>query len=383
MKRQSILMFLVTAIMAPSVFAQQKTIGDYLISAFDWTGGFFNEITSQGYESARFLMFVRLILVVLVITLFYTLLHRYIFNESKDKNKNMVLSISLGLLTTIAIPNAVLSSIAQLYSGALMLVLFGAIILGGFYAIFWGIKGENKGTYVLKAMMSLGVVFLTSMTISIFEKAPGAIKAFDWLLVIIMLIAIGGTVVFAFKIFESHVNSATGGIILGGSRTPAGSTTSTPAQGAGHAPSSPTKTPKVFVDTTDAENLRQAITGLLSQVKSTDLKVFRYAFDNMKNGIEQLNVALSIFVKKRPDLSNLYTGIAKQLGVIEKECESLNSGINQKLKDNPTWGFAELQNKPVKGSTIPVATRVSQLENSIKILMNGDVEAFIQYAKQR
>lgn len=242
-------MLLITAIMAPSVFAQQKTIGEYIISAFDWTGGFFNEVTSQGYESTRFLMFVRLILVVVVITLFYTLLHKYIFKESKDKNKNIVLSIALGLLTTIALPKEAISGIAQLYSGALMLVMFGAIILGGFYAIFWGIKGENRGTYILKAMMSLGVVFLTTMTISIFEKAPETIQSFDWLLVIIMLIAIGGVIVFALKVIGSSPASN-----LGGSRftIPATPPSSGGASTPSPAPQTPAK-PKVIPDISHAQ----------------------------------------------------------------------------------------------------------------------------------
>jgi len=377
MKRQSILMFLITAIMAPSVLAQQKTIGEYIIGAFDWTGGFFNEVTAQGYESTRFLMFVRLILVVVVITLFYTILHKYIFKESKDKNKNIVLSVALGLLTTIAMPKEAISGIAQLYSGALMLVLFGGIILGGFYAIFWGIKGENRGTYILKALMCAGVVFLTSMTISIFEKAPGAIRSFDWLLVIIMLIAIGGGLSFALKVVGTSPSGSGffSGII---SRRP-----SDPSSPSSSGASTPKATPKAVVDTSDAENLSQTTIGLLSQIKSTDLKVFRFAFDNMKNNIARLNGALSIFVRQRPDLSSVYMGVSKQLGVIEKECESLNFGINEKLKNNPTWGFTELQNKPVKGSTIPVATRVNYLENTIRTLITGDVQALIQYAKQR
>lgn len=378
MKRQSILMLLITAIMAPSVFAQQKTIGEYIISAFDWTGGFFNEITSQGYESTRFLMFVRLILVVVVITLFYTILHKYVFREARDKNKNIVLSVALGLLTTIAMPKEAISGIAQLYSGALMLVLFGGIILGGFYAIFWGIKGENRATYILKTLMCAGVVFLTSMTISIFEKAPGAIRSFDWLLVLVMIIALGGGLGFALKIIGTSPSGSGffSGIFSRGPGTPS----SPPSSGGA---STPKATPKAVVDTSDAENLSQTTIGLLSQIKSTDLKVFRFAFDNMKNNIARLNGALSIFVRQRPDLSSVYMGVSKQLGVIEKECESLNFGINEKLKNNPTWGFTELQNKPVKGSTIPVATRVNYLENTIRTLITGDVQALIQYAKQR
>lgn len=320
MKRQSILMFLITAIMAPSVLAQQKTIGEYIIGAFDWTGGFFNEVTAQGYESTRFLMFVRLILVVVVITLFYTILHKYIFKESKDKNKNIVLSVALGLLTTIAMPKEAISGIAQLYSGALMLVLFGGIILGGFYAIFWGIKGENKGTYVLKAMMSLGVVFLTSMTISIFEKAPGAIRSFDWLLVIVMLIAIGGVIVFALKIVGSP------GSNLGGSRftIPATPPSSGGASTPSPAPQTPSK-PKVIPDISHAQKaLKELSADAVAVQGATDfnsliqsLRAVEAKAGELRNEVivVQNNVTMPEFSQVDAELGTIIAG-ARELSAI-------------------------------------------------------------------
>lgn len=164
--KKSLLLIALLVFGALPVFAQTegptKNVWDYIVDGYNGLAMTFDDMSTNGLESAKFLMFIRVLLLVAVFTLFFHLIGKYVFKDTKDKNKNIVIALALAIISVVAMPNAALIGIASLYSGALVFVLVGALVIGAMYWTLYGLKGETRGTYFTKALMFAVLMWITS-----------------------------------------------------------------------------------------------------------------------------------------------------------------------------------------------------------------------------
>jgi len=164
--RKSLFLIILFVFGALPVVAQSagptKNIWDYIVDGYNGLAMTFDDMSTKGLESAKFLMFIRVLLLIAVFTLFFDLIGKNVFKDAKDKNKNIVISLALAIIAVVAMPNAALVGIASLYSGALVFILVGALVIGAMYWTLYGLKGETRGTYFTKALMFAILMWVTS-----------------------------------------------------------------------------------------------------------------------------------------------------------------------------------------------------------------------------
>ncbi len=121
---------------------------------------------TEGLVYMRFVMFV-----IAFALLNYAL--GYIFKDEAHKRTRIIIALSIGLLSTIAIPHAVIIAVVQSYSG-LMGALFGLLpAIAGLAVIHKSFSEDTPFSHIMKAI----IYILIAYTLGIFWESMGPAMA--------------------------------------------------------------------------------------------------------------------------------------------------------------------------------------------------------------